>query len=423
MNQNRELFITGLGVVSPIGIGPESFWGGLVGKISGVAVRSEFEGTSIPLRLAAKIKDFDPKNHIENRKSIKIMCLPIQHGCAAAMMAFRNAGFAADSLNPDRLGTLFGTETFFADPQEVADVFRHCTIDKDYQHDRWGEFAMRKIQPLWMLKYLPNMAASHISIMLDARGHSNSICQGEVSGLIALIEAAHVIQRGWCDVVVVGGTGSMCELSAMLYRGNNLSRAYADHPEQASRPFDLKRDGIVPGEGAAALILESAAHAARRGARPLAKLAGWAMTFGTPDQATFSGSIADCFQIALEHAGLPAAQIGSINADASGRLFGDAAEAQAIRQVFGDTPVVANKGHFGNLGPGTSLVETVAAILSLQHRCLPPTMNFEFPDPQCPVNVSSGGPLEQQAAAGLLKSSISETGQIASIILTPPPQD
>jgi len=420
MNQPHELVITGMGVVSPIGTGLESFWQGLIDGKSGVSVRPEFEQTDIPVRLAAKITDFDPRKFIENRKSIKIMCLPIQHGCAAAMMAFRQAGFVDGSLDPERLGTLFGTETFFADPLEVADVFQHCTIDKDYQHDRWGEFAMRKIQPLWMLKYLPNMAASHISIMLDARGHSNSICQGEVFGLIVLIEAAHVIQRGWCDVMVVGGTGSMCELSAMLYRGNNLSRGFVDQPERASRPFDLKRDGIVPGEGAAAVILESAAHAARRGAVPLAKLEGWAMTFGPPDQATFSSSIADCFRIAVERTGLRTTQIGSINADASGRVFGDAAEAGAIQQVFGDTPVVANKGNFGNLGPGTSLVETVAAILSLQRGWLPPTLNFEFPDPDCPVNVRSGEMLAEGAPHRILKSSISETGQIASIILASP---
>lgn len=420
MNQNIDIVITGMGVVSPIGIGLEPFWHSLVEGTSGVSVRPEFADTQIPVRLAARVRDFDPKQYITARKAIKIMCEPIQHGCAAALMAYEQAQFPPGSVDPDRVGTLFGTETFYADPAEVADVFRHCTIDRDYQHDRWGEFAMRKIQPLWMLKYLPNMAASHISIMLDARGHSNSICQGEVSGLIALIEAAHVIQRGWCDVMIVGGTGSMCELSAMLYRGNNLSRNFVDHPEQASRPFDLRRDGIVPGEGAAAVILESSKHAQQRGAVPLAKLEGWSMTYGAPNQLTFSSSITNCFRSALEHAKLQAQSIDSINADASGRIFGDAAEAQAINQVFAQVPVVANKGHFGNLGPGTSLVETVASILSIQQQLLPPTLNCEFPDPKCPVNVTSDRSDNRLKIDRVLKSSVSETGQIASIVLSKP---
>ena len=205
--------ITGIGVVSPIGIGVDSFWQSLQNGISGVRVRPEFEGTDIPIRLAAQVENFDAKQFVTPRKAIKIMCNPIQFGCAAAMMACEQAGLTADTMSPDRIGTLFGTETFYADPAEVADVFRHCTVDEGYQHDRWGEFAMRKIQPLWMLKYLPNMAASHISIAVDARGHSNSICQGEASGLMALMEGVTVIEVGDCDVVIAGGTGSVCRLT------------------------------------------------------------------------------------------------------------------------------------------------------------------------------------------------------------------
>ncbi len=420
MTANSSIVITGMGVVSPIGVGLQSFWKNLCDGQSGIRVRSEFADSDIPIRLEGRVRDFDPRQYIPNRKAIKIMCGPIQHGCAAAMMACQQAGLQPQTINPDRIGTVFGTETFFADPLEVADVFRHCMIDRDYQHERWGEFAMRKIQPLWMLKYLPNMVASHVSIMLDARGHSNSICQREVSGLIALIEAAHVIQRGWCDVMVVGGTGSLCELSAMLYRGNNLSRAFVDKPQESSRPFDLHRDGMVPGEGAAAFVIESADHAAQRDATVLAELEGWSMSYGDPTGDEFSLSISNCFASAVEHARCQPHQINAVNADAGGRITEDAAEAQAIQRLFGNLPVVANKGNFGNLGPGTSAVETVATILSLCNRWLPPTLNCDFPDPSCPVEVTRQGyeiPLVGNEPARILKTAIAETGQIAAIVL------
>lgn len=411
-----KIVITGIGVVSPIGIGVDSFWQSLVNGVSGVRVRPEFVGTETPIRLAAQVQNFDPKDFVTPRKAIKIMCSPIQYGCAAAMMACEQAGLSDGKTSHDRIGISFGTETFYADPAEVADVFGHCIDEAGYQHSRWGEFAMRKIQPLWMLKYLPNMAASHISIALDARGHSNSICQGEASGLIALIEAATVIERGDCDVMVAGGTGSVCELSSMLYRGSNLSTAFNDRPEAASRPFDLRRDGMVAGEGAAAIVLESATHAAARGAKPLAELKGWSRMFGVYESDHFSDSVAACFRSAVSDAGLSTTDIGSINAEATGSVRGDAVEAQAIQSVFGDVPVVANKGNFGNLGPGTSSVETVAAILSLQHQTLPPTLNREAADPTCPVNVSDRA--IKTEGKPVLKSSISTTGQIVSVVMS-----
>lgn len=418
MNSDRRVVITGVGAVTPVGIGIAPFWDALIAGRSGVRVRPQFEHTSIPTRLTAEVVDFEPRDHIPVRKAIKIMCGPIQHSCAAALMACAQAGLEVGKFDPDRIGTLFGTETFYADPMEVADVFHHCTVEKNYQHERWGEFAIRKIQPLWMLKYLPNMAASHISIMMDARGHSNSICQGDVSSLIAMIEAANVIQRGWCDVMIVGGAGSMCELSAMLYRGSHLSTSYNHDPTRASRPFDLYRDGVVPGEGAAALVLETVEHALSRGVTPLAELLGWSQTFGGSGGENLALPIADGFRAALSHANLEPHEIGSINANASGSILIDAAEAQGIHSVFGNIPVVANKGNFGGLGPGTSGVETVAAVLSLHHRQLPPTLNCDTPDPACPVNVTKPGQVWHADKESILKSSISDTGQLASVILS-----
>ena len=418
MNSTGDVVVTGMGVVSPIGVGTETFWQSLIDGVSGVRVRESFADTDLPLRIGAPIVDFDPKPFVKPRKALKIMCQPIQFGCAAANLAFEEAGFEKQSLesvvNPDRIGTLFGTETFFADPAEVARVFRSCTEDDNYQHDRWGEFAMRQIQPLWMLKYLPNMAASHISIALDARGPSNSICQGEASGLLALIEAADLIKRGVVDVVIAGGTGSQMALTAMLYRGvANLSNRIHE-PQRASRPFELERDGTVIGEGSGVLVLESAEFAAKRGAEPIARLAGWSRGFSDPKVVDRKEAFVSSIQSVLADSGVAKENIGLVSANANGSKEADSSEARAIESVLGDTPVVAHKSNFGNLGPGTSVVELVGSLLALKHRKIPPTLNYDQVDPECPVNVSKE--VRCLDGSAILKTGCSDTGQMVSVV-------
>ena len=419
MKPDSEVVITGLGVVSPIGIGIEPFWDSLVGGVSGVRVREQFADTELPFRIAAPVTGFEPKQYVKPRKALKIMCDPIKFACAAASMAVEQAGIQAGddrNIDPNRLGTVVGTETFFADPCEVADVFHRCTVDKDYQHDRWGELAIREIQPLWMLKYLPNMAASHISIALDARGPSNSICQGEASSMLALIEAANLIQRGTVDVAIVGGTGSQMALTSMLYHGvENLSKNI-HNPEAACRPFDRDRDGMVVGEGAGAIIIESADHAKARGAKVIARLAGHSSGYASVGSDVFGAAFEACLRESLDRANLKPSEIGFINANASGSVQGDAEEAKALNSVFGDRPVSANKGNFGNLGPGTSMVELIAGILSIENQTIPATLNFNEGDSYCPSFASSQNcPCNYPR---MVKSSISSMGQFTSLVVT-----
>ena len=389
MKPDSDVVITGLGVVSPIGIGIEPFWQSLVDGVSGVRVREQFADTELPFRIAAPVTGFEPKQYVKPRKALKIMCDPIKFACAAASMAAEQAGIQAGedrTIDPNRIGTVVGTETFFADPCEVADVFHRCTVDKDYQHDRWGELAIREIQPLWMLKYLPNMAASHISIALDARGPSNSICQGEASSILALIEAANLIQRGTVDVAIVGGTGSQMALTSMLYHGvDNLSKNI-HNPEAACRPFDRDRDGMVVGEGAGAIVIESEEHAKARGANIIARILGHSCGYASVGSDVFGAAFEACLRESLQRADLKPSEIGFINANATGSIDGDAIEAKALSSVFEECPISANKGNFGNLGPGTSLIELIAGILSLEHRTIPATLNFNSkrPKPRIP---------------------------------------
>ena len=169
----NEIAITGIGVVSPSGIGRDPFLQSLRDQKSGVSLRPGFEDSRSPLRIAGVITDFEPKLYVKPRKSLKVMCRPIQFGFAASAMALEQAKVHDADFDPDRKGTIFGAEAFYANPNEVADVFRKCLVNQVYDHNQWGSFAMREIEPLWMLKYLPNMVASHVSISFDARGPSN----------------------------------------------------------------------------------------------------------------------------------------------------------------------------------------------------------------------------------------------------------
>lgn len=426
MKSDCEVVVTGMGVVSPIGIGQDEFYTALMEGRSGVSVIESFEQSDLPMRIGAPVRDFEAKQYVKPRKALKIMCEPIKFGCAAAAMATQQAGLTGtvnedgstvQPVSPERIGTVLGTETFFADPTEVARVFRSCIVDSDYQHDRWGEFAMRQIQPLWMLKYLPNMAASHISIAADARGPSNSICQGAASGLLAIIEAASLIKRGVADVVLAGGTGSQMALTAMLYRGTELLSKNIHAPLSASRPFDANRDGMVVGEGAGVMVLESKAHAIKRGANIIATFKGWSRLFSDPTASAGQkkeAAIESSLALAIKNAGMSVADIGMVNASASGVIDEDRLEAKAIRAVLGDVPVTAHKSNFGNLGPGTSVVELIGGLLAIDRGHIPPTINYQDADPNCPVDVVSQA--RDLTKLSVAKTGFSATGQIASVV-------
>lgn len=416
MTARPDILITGLGVVSPLGVGCEKLWAGLVENRSGVSIRPEFTETDWPFRLAARVNDFDPRLLVKPRKALKVMCSPIQQGCAAANLAVEQAGLLNSHFNPDRFATVFGTEIFLADPSEMRDAFSKCIDGGQYQHAHWGTAGISQIEPLWMLKYLPNMVASHISIALDARGPSNSICQGDASSLLAIIEAAELLNRGWADLAVAGGTGSNIQLTSMLYRGAERLSRRIHEPEGASRPFDRERDGEVAGEGAAAIVLETADHAQRRGAAAWGLLSGWARGFCPPENSNFASRLADLAAAAITHAGLSPREIGQVNAQAAGHRQADAREAAAIARDLSHAAVFAAKHNFGNLGPGSGTVELIAGIHALRDNLVPGAINYQTPDPAAPVNLCRENRVHPHEH--LLKLSFSTTGQIAAIVVS-----
>ncbi|MEO8495108.1 MAG: beta-ketoacyl-[acyl-carrier-protein] synthase family protein [Planctomycetota bacterium] len=419
MSEAPEVVITGIGVVSPLGVGVEPFWNSLRAGTSGVRPLSLLQGTEMPVRFGGEIVEFDAKPYVTPRKSLKIMSRDIQIGFAAAAMAIEDAGVVSGSLDPDRFGVLYGSEMPYGPPQELEEVYLGCKLDGQFDARMWPEQAAKKNFPLWMLKYLPNMTACHIGIANDARGPCNSIVHGDVSSLLAMFEAMHVIRRGHADIMIVGGFGARINLTQVQYRGDaNLSHR-EDDPAAASRPFDADRDGMVNGEGAAAFVIERREHAERRGANVLATIRGVGdsyearMTGRPPTGSAIRRSITQ----SLSRAGLERDSIGCVSAYGVSTIHDDPLEAQAIRDCLGDVPVTALKSYFGNLGAGGGAVETAAMVLALQHNEVPRTLNYETADPECPVNVVSGESLVGAKPVAMILSQAGP-GQAVAMILS-----
>ena len=421
MPQTREVVITGLGAVCPLGVGRDAVWASLEAGRSGVRPIPELAGVDVPFRFAGLIDGFEPKEYVQPRKTLKVMSSEIQAAYAAAVLAMQDAGLAKDAVAPDRLGVVLGSEMLYGELGELADAFRHCAVDGVFCHDRWAEHAMKDLFPLWMLKYLPNMAACHIGIANAACGPNNSIVEGGASSLLALLEAAQAIIRGHADVMIAGGSGSSVSISALSFRGADEISQWDGRPEETPRPFDVRRDGFVPGEGAGMYILESREHAEARGANILARLLGGSQLFepARDGQERRGTAVAGTITRALSAAQLQPGDIGFVSAHATGSVTADAVEAKAIRRTLGDIPVTAFKSYCGDIGAGSGSVELVATILALQQGRVPPTRNYEQPDPKCPVNVICGEPLPLARRVAMVLNQ-STTGQAAAAVLAAP---
>ncbi|MCB9874616.1 MAG: beta-ketoacyl-[acyl-carrier-protein] synthase family protein [Planctomycetaceae bacterium] len=419
MSDTSEIVITGIGVVSPIGIGVDAFWKSLREGTSGVRPYSVLQGTEMPVQFGGEVIDFDAKQYVTPRKSLKVMSREIQMGFAAAAMAAENAGIESGTIEPGRFGVVYGSEMLYGPPGELEEVMEGCKVDGKVDPALWSEQAAKKNFPLWMLKYLPNMTACHIGIAYDARGPSNSITHGDVSSLLAIFEGVHVIRRGRADVMIVGGFGARLSITQLQYRGDaNLSHR-GDDPTAASRPFDASRDGMVNGDGAGAIVIERREHAERRGAKVLATVRGMGESFEarmTPKPPT-GIAIRRSIAQSLTSASLTADSIGHVSAYGIATIPDDPLEAQAIRDCLGDVPVTALKSYFGNLGSGGGAVEAVASVLALQQNEVPRTLNYETPDPACPVNVIHGESLKDAKPVAMVLSQAGP-GQAAAMILS-----
>ncbi len=425
----RQVVITGIGVVSPIGIGLDDFWNSLRTGSSGIRPTGILQAAPPNSRIAAEIRDFNPLNYTtsrEQKKAVRVMCREIQFGFAAAMMALENAGIKEGDIDPERLGVEFGANLMLSPPDELSEANAACSdlATGEFHYERWGDAGLSAMFPLWLLKYLPNMPACHIGIAADARGPNNSVTLDEASSNLVIGEALRVIARGHADVMITGSTGTRVHTlkSIHVVLWDKLAVAEDDNPAGAYRPFDRTRTGQVIGEGSAVLILENADHAKARGAKVFGRIlgAGSSCVCSNTLRGDTRRALVLAMQAALRDARLTPADIGHINAHGLGSIESDLHEAQAIHDVFGKyaskVPVTALKSYLGNSAAGCGSLELAGSIVGLMHGVIPPTLNYRNPDPECNLNVVAGDPLPTDNRI-FLKINVTRMGQASAVIV------
>lgn len=431
-NENRlQTVITGIGILSPIGIGLDEIWDSLLHGKSGIAKVEHLAHIPTPDCVAGEVRGFTVtsarKEYLKaQRKSIKVMCREIQLGVASANLAIANSGLDMDTIDHGRLGVDFGANLMFSPPEVLRDASWECVNEGDaerrFQFDRWGHEGLPKMEPLWLLRYLPNMPACHIGISADARGPNNSITLDEASGNLVLGETIRIIRRGGADIMISGTTGTRLHPVKSMHAKmwDELATEPADATKRC-RPFDADRRGEVVAEGASSLIVEAEAHAKARNAKILARVLGTGSScvISRDLKADTKQALVNAMKAACRDAGVEPGDIGHVNAHGQGSRQSDIHEATAIREVFGDTaiPVTAFKSYTGSAGSGCGTMELVCSIVGLQNGVIPKTLNYERPDPDCPINVVHGDHLPTDNKT-FLNINVTRMGQASAAVIT-----
>jgi len=439
----RRVVITGLGPVTPLGIGVTAFWNALLEGRSGIRRLTAFDPTRFDAQIGGeiatlKLGDYVPK---AARKADKIMADDIKIAVAAAHQAVSDARLKTKCLTergdaienaftPDstRFGANIGAGLICADLPELAEALHSAHEGDAFSFAKWGTVGMNNLTPLWLLKFLPNMLACHVTIVHDAQGPSNTITCGEASSHLAIGEAFRSIARGAADVCFSGGAESKGNPMALLRQalGGRLSRRN-DTPEQACRPFATDRDGTVVSEGGGLVILEELEHAQKRGARIYAELVGFgaandAYMAGQPSQPHPEGrGVAVALRKALRDAGITPEQVSLVATAACGLPAHDASEATALRTVFGTRlatlPVMNVKAGLGNNGAGSGAIDFIAATLAVHSGTVPPAFNSRPLDPACGLHVVTGGPTDVQSEYVVSTGYALGGGQTAALVI------
>jgi 3-oxoacyl-[acyl-carrier-protein] synthase II len=324
-------------------------------------------------------------------------------GVAACQLALHHSGLADPQLrDPDRFGIVFGSDYIITRPEEFSDGIAACRNESnEFQMPNWPQIGRPQVNPLWLLKYLPNMPASHVAIYNDLRGPSNSVTIREASSAASIVEAVSAIRRGAADVMIAGATGSRMEpLRALNFMSTEPMASNRENPAEMARPYDIDRDGNLVGEGAGALVLESLDRAVARGAKIWGEVIGGAssavgdITGAHSDRDHIRTAIKNVSRTLLDQATKAGVDLSSdqwhFHGCGKSDVQGDASEAAGIRDALGDldVPVTAAKSYFGNLGAGSGAVEIIASLLALENQQLFPVLNTKKVDPRCPIRVA-----------------------------------
>ncbi|MDO5582052.1 MAG: beta-ketoacyl-[acyl-carrier-protein] synthase family protein [Planctomycetia bacterium] len=399
--EKKEVVLTGYGVLCPLGIDQNEIFEALCAGKSGIGYLESIPTTLADRPIGGEVPDFHAKDYVKPRKNIKVMSRDIQMAFVSAAKGCEQAGLITEgeqrNVDPERFGVLYGCDLIGTDLDELKDAFKAGIEGENYDFSTWGEAAMGKIMPLWMLKYLPNMPACHIGIALDARGPNNTSTMERGSCLEAMTEAVKVLERGDADVMISGSCGNKINPTVLARSRSYNSDPWDKRSLDSPRPFDADRELSVLSEGAGSFVLETEEFALARGAKPLAKIRACARTMA-PDKEKIAqkDSIARALALLLKESGLKPEEIGHVNADGVGTVHDDAVEAAAIREVLGDVPVFSSKGYLGNAGSGTGAVELAISLMILDKGIIPPVKNCSRIAEDCPINVVVGSPREIQ---------------------------
>ena len=399
----ERVVVTGLGVVSSIGVGCPAFAEGLRSGRSGLAPIGAFDCTGMESRVAGEVDDaaLDLAGVVRPAKMIKLMSRATGFAVVAAAEARRSAGLSDDDVAPHRLAVCLGASGM--GPSDADLVRREAEAvlamvreegARDFDVPAFARAFARRTNPVDLLRGLPNIAASHVAIQQRARGPSSTITTACTSGTQAIGDAVRMLRAGEVDAVLAGGADAPVNPVSLL--GFSLLGTLSkrnEPPESASRPFDLDRDGFVLGEGAGILLLERESFARARGASILAEIAGYAATCDayriTDERPDASGAVA-AMQGALRSADLAASDVDYVNAHGTGTPMNDRVETRALHALFGrhapSVPVSSTKSMIGHLLAAAGGVEAVTCVLAMHHGFLPPTLNLDTPDPECDLD-------------------------------------
>ena len=376
----KRVVITGLGVISPVGLGTEKFWSALKEGKSGVRPISHFDASEFDCRIAGNVIDYDPLDYF-NSKEARNLARFVQYASVASREAIKSANLDLSAVDLDRVGVLIG-----------SGIGSIGTLEREYQ--KFLDRGPKKISPHFIPKIIINEAAGQVSIDTGARGPATCVATACSTATNAIGDAYRFIQFGDSDVMIAGGTeqattvlgvGGFCALKALSQRN--------DEPQKASRPFDLNRDGFVMAEGAGIVILESLEHAKKRGATILAEMVGYGRTSDafhiTAPEPTGAGA-AKAMELAIKDAGLKPEDISYINAHGTSTKLNDKVETFAIKTVFKEhakkVPISSTKSMTGHLLGAAGGIEFAACTLAIRDGVVPPTINYETPDPDCDLD-------------------------------------
>jgi len=377
---NRRVVITGCGVISPIGIGIDDFWNSLVNGKTGVGRITSFDASQFSTQIAAEVRNFEPEKYIDKKK-LRKMDRFTQLGFATAKMAIEEAMIDMEREDPFRVGVIVG-----------SGIGGIATVAAE--HKTLLEKGPRRVSPFMIPMLITNIAAGEIAIAYNIQGPNYSISSACATSNHTVGDALRLIRYGDADVIIAGGSeAAVTPLGLAGFCSAKALSTRNDDPEHASRPFDRERDGFVMGEGAGIVVLESLEHAVSRGVPIRAELIGYGatddayhITAPSPDGQSAAQAMAN----ALVDGGVKPEEVDYINAHGTSTPLNDKVETLAIKKVFGDyayeIPVSSNKSMIGHLLGAAGVVELIATILSIEREMVPPTINYEFPDPECDLD-------------------------------------